>query len=172
MEGRTLIDEMYAAIRSGPHYRKQRLDLARNASVAVRKHAERPEPPVLSILLADTNGARYPALLDALPVERGRLEVILCDVFDREAAIHAGGLEESAYYAGSYSGPYELVDRLRGQRWTVETLEALPAAQNTRLGETALPVLFEQVWPTKFSPYRVMPLRENPEIAALRQKLR
>ena len=87
MEGRTLIDEMYATIRSGPYYRKQRLDLARNASVAVRKHAERLEPPVLSILLADTNGARYPTLLDALPVERGRLEVILCDVFDRESPL-------------------------------------------------------------------------------------
>lgn len=261
MEGRTLIDEMYAAIRSGPYFRKQRLDLARNDGVAILKRALRAAPPLLSILLADTNGARYAPLLASLPVDPDRFEVILCDVFDREsplalqhadsvmalgqnehlynrnvafntalaaatgrvavfcdgdrplteemlaaiaeraktcaeenrvlvnaggedrgsidivalnreAAIQAGGLDESAYYAGAYSGPHELVDRLRGQRWVVETLEALPANQKTEKAQTALQTLFEQIWPTKFSPYRGMPLRENPEIAALRQKLK
>lgn len=258
MESRTLIDEAYAAIRVGLYFRKQRLSLAQNPGVEFRKRTPRETPPALSILLADTNGARYQQLLSGLEAQslhRRDYEIILCDVFDREspaalqhadtvmvlgqnehlynrnaafnfalaeatgatvvfcdteqplpenalgeitaraapysvlvncegsepdsihtvalernAALQAGGLDESAYYAGAYSGPYELVARLDGQRWRIETLDCLPPSRPDRANRT-LQKLFNEIWPTKFSPYRVMPLRESPEIAALRQKL-
>ena len=63
--------------------------------------------------------------------------------------------------------PFRLVDDDTAAG-AVETLEALPANQKNEKAQT----LFEQIWPTKFSPYWGMPLRENPEIAALRQKLK
>ena len=204
MEDRTLIDETYAAIRTGPYFRSQRLSLARNTGVEFRKKTDRTTPVRLSVLLADTNGCRYSQLLDSLrrqSLDRDAFEVIVCDVFDhvapqsmefadtvmvcgqsehlynrnaafnialaeaigdlvvycaggdpfsetaladiaamaadcttshtalvneggtdrdlihtvalsREAAIAAGGLDESPYFAGAYSGPYELASRL------------------------------------------------------------
>ncbi len=66
--------------------------------------------------------------------------------------------------------PFRLVDD-DAAAGAVKTIEALPTNQKKK-AQTALQTLFEQIWPTKFSPYRGMPLRENPEIAALRQKLK
>lgn len=257
MEDRTLIDEAYAAIRVGPYFRKQRLSLARNSGLEVLKRSERPAAR-LSILLADTNGCRYEALLDSLAgqsLDRDAYEVILCDVFDcvspkamaradtvlvcgqnehlhnrnaafnfalleakaptviffdgatplqdcalesvsaeadancdkravlvnagktvnalalsRGTAIDYGGLDESAYFAGAYSGPYELVDRLKGARWTIREHDGLPTLPARVAGSAAMATLIRQIWPTKFSPYRELPLRESPEIARLRRQ--
>lgn len=91
----------------------------------------------------------------------------------RRAAIDTGGLDESAYYAGAFSGPYELVERLRGQRWTVRPLDALPAGPSgatTETGQHDISALFRDIWPSKFSPWRGMPLRENAEIMRLRRQ--
>ena len=67
--------------------------------------------------------------------------------------------------------PFRLVDD-DASAGAVETVEAFPANQKKEKAQTALQTLFEQIWPMKFWPYRGMPLRENPEIAALRQKLK
>ena len=264
MEGRTLIDEMYAAIRVGPYFRKQRLELALNPGVAYRKRPDRRSAARLSVLLADANGCRYPALLDSLTrqsLDREDYEVILCDVFDcespramriadtvmvcgqdehlynrnaafnlalteargdlvvfcdgdgplpettlaeiaaradacatqrlalvnaggtgretihtvvldRDRAIASGGLDESAYYAGAHSGPYELVARLEGQRWTVAHLDVLPPRPNATAPQRTMAALFRDIWASKFSPYRAMPLRESADIAKLRRQAR
>jgi len=106
--------------------------------------------------------------------ERGGHGTIQCVAISRDSALNAGGLDESAYYAGAYSGPYELVGRLDGQHWPIIPLDALPRAQAERMSQERqmLPKPFREIWPSKFSPYRPMPLRENPEIARLRGQLR
>ena len=263
MEDRTLIDETYAAIRTGPYFRSQRLSLARNTGLEFRKKSDRTAPVRLSILLADTNGCRYSQLLASLKqqtLDRDAFEVIVCDVFDhvapqlmefadtvmvcgqsehlynrnaafnfglaeakgdlvvfcadgdafsetaladiatmaadcatrhtalvnaggtdretihtlalsRDAAISAGGLDESPYFAGAYSGAYELASRLQGQRWTMRQIESVPSSSERR-AETrrAMSNFIREIWPSKFSPYRSMPLFENPGIARLRQQ--
>jgi hypothetical protein len=46
----------------------------------------------------------------------------------------------------------------------------LPPATGERGGE-GLNSLLGEVWPDKFTPERTAPLRENPKITALRQRL-
>ena len=99
MEGRTLIDEAYAAIRVGPYFRTQRLSLARNSGIEFLKKSERTRPIRLSILLADTNGSRYPKLIESLTrqtLDRDTYEIIVCDVFDHVAPLSANITETPA----------------------------------------------------------------------------
>lgn len=262
----TLIDDSYLAIRIGPYHRAQRLKLARNKGYEYCKKPEHKAPVALSILLADTNGCRYRALLGSLSeqtIDRSAYEIIVCDVFDFEAshvlrhadtlivcgqdenlynrnaafnralveaegslvlfcnadvplpetalaavvaevgafaaeptvlvnprgtdrhsihtvcltraqAIAAGGLDETAYLAGAYGGPYELVERLTATDWTIREFAAFPAAStdDAVIGKRPLPDLIREFWPDKFAPDRVLPLRENAEIAMLRASLR
>ncbi len=264
MESRTLIDEAYAGIRVGPYFRAQRLSLGRNTGLEFRKTSTRETPAQLSVLLADTNGCRYPNLIASLArqsLDRDTFEIIACDVFDhvaphmmqhadtimvcgqdehlynrnaafnfafnesssalfvfcdgdhplpenalaeilaqteagpmsctafvnkggtnresihtvvlsREALIDAGGLDESAYFAGAYSGPYEIIGRLEGQRWTIRQLDCLPppTVRETAATQRNMSNLFREIWPSKFSPHRVLPLRESPDIARLRRQ--
>lgn len=259
MEGSTLIDEAYAAIRVGPYFRAQRLSLARNTGHEFRKRSDKQLPIQISILLADTNGHRYRNLLASLArqsFDRDIYEIIVCDVFDhvpqhtlqhadtvmicgqseylynrnsafnaalleakgsfivfcdgdhpfseralaeivthaknaattrtviirsdadaihtvalsRKAAADAGGLDESAYYAGAFSGPYELFERLKNQHWEIQTLDTpRPVSE---LGEAttsrSISTLSHEIWPLKFSRHRELPLRENPTIMQLR----
>lgn len=263
-EDRTLIDETYAAIRIGPYHRAQRLALARNDGYEYRKKTEPASPAILSILLADTNGSRYRALLESLSrqsLDCASYEIIICDVFDvpspnalhhadtvivcgqdenlynrnaafnralveargklvlycdsdlpladaalaalvaesdsladqrtvlvnpggeydrdihtvclsRANAVAAGGLDETAYLAGAYGGPYELIERLRIANWSLQESAALPsAAVETRRENQVLPGIIREFWPDKFTPDRSLPLRESPDVAALRGAL-
>lgn len=86
LETHTFLDSDYAAIRDGPYFRTQRLDLARNAGHAVLKSHDRPVR--LSVLLADLNGSRYPRLIGALQrqsLSRADFEIVVVDTFDRIA---------------------------------------------------------------------------------------
>jgi hypothetical protein len=267
MERRTIIDEGYVGIRLGPYFRQQRLSLGRNhRGYELRKADERPGGRRLSILLSDTNGSRYPALLDSLSrqtLPRGDFEVICADIFDREspaamaqadtvivfgqnehlynrnvgfntglilargdtvaymdrdvalpdtaladwlalaeaagpngvlvnpyggsadehsvhtvmlrrdAAIAAGGLDESAYYAGAYSGPHELVPRAQAMGWTLHALEetfgaVAPVASPHGPAAMTLSGLLHDVWPSKFALDRTDPLRTNPDVNPLK----
>jgi tetratricopeptide (TPR) repeat protein len=87
MERRTVIDEGYTGIRRGPLFRHQRLSLATNEGYEIRKSSRRTETPRLSVLLADTNGSRYPRLIRRLArqsLDRGQYEIICGDAFERE----------------------------------------------------------------------------------------
>jgi hypothetical protein len=264
LERRTLIDESYLAIRNGPYFRAQRLSLARNTGLDIRKHEPSATTPRLSILLADTNGSRYAALIGSLnrqSLARAAYEIICCDVFERDTphmmahadtlmvigqneflynrntafnaaliraraanvvyfdrdtvlpestltdilhtlegttdtplvvvntsgqsaardtvhavalsrnnALQAGGLDESAYHAGFYSGPYELVQRLKQSGFELRGLAALPSSTDAPSGG-GLSNLLREVWPDKFTPERTAPLRENPQIAEMRRQL-
>lgn len=93
LETRTLLDSDYEAIRNGPYFRAQRLLKARDNGFDSIKKSDR--PVALSILLADTNGSRYPRLISSLQnqsLPRENYEIVLVDVFDRispAAATHA-----------------------------------------------------------------------------------
>ena len=91
----------------------------------------------------------------------------------RERAIDAGGLDESAYLGGVYGGPYELVQRLEAAHWNIQEFEALPAAPDHEAAAARfkLPAIIREIWSDKFSPTRVTPLRENPDISSLRTRL-
>ena len=98
----------------------------------------------------------------------------ICTVaLTRDAAIDAGGLSESAYYAGAFSGPHELAARLRARHLPIVPLDFLPGPDMgidaSRHG--AIERLYKEIWPSKFSPHRSMPLLENPDIARLRRQL-
>jgi hypothetical protein len=263
-ESVSLIDEPYLAIRTGPYFQAQRLSLALNEGYEIRKHEPRAGPLRLSILLADTNGARYADLVESLSrqsFDRASFEIICCDVFDRNTphmmhhadthivigqnenlynrnsafnialaraqgdivaffdadvalsetalaeilsaaekfdhgnwvfvnsasdnhareavhmavlrkskAISAAGLDESAYRAGRFSGPYELVERLQRLGFELRYLECVPAASQKAgaSGKWNLPDFIAENWPMVAASERTAPVRENSEIARLR----
>jgi hypothetical protein len=101
---------------------------------------------------------------------KGARDAVHAAALRRDNAILAGGLDESAYHAGFHSGPYELVQRLKQRGTELRCLDALPPATGERGGE-GLNSLLGEVWPDKFTPERTAPLRENPKITALRQRL-
>ena len=90
-------------------------------------------------------------------------------LLQRQAAILAGGLDESAYHAEAYSGPYELVQRIQALQWPLEIISGtgmLPKPPEDTADMT-LSGLRRDVWPDKFTATRTNPLRKNPEIAQL-----
>ncbi|MCG8547873.1 MAG: hypothetical protein MJE12_27065 [Alphaproteobacteria bacterium] len=269
LESRTVLDEDYRSLRYSPYFRAQRLDLSPDENMAIVKGRERGNngPVRLSVLLADLNGSRYDALLDALQrqtLPRNQYEVICADVFDcpsdrameladmvivcgqneylynrnvafnfalvqasgdivvffdratelvpdalaqivellsvadtkrlalrnlgakrhdrfdlhfvamrREAALLAGGLDESAFYAGALGGPHELARRVARRGFTVEECCHIPPTTPESAPGTAmtLETLLEDFWSDKFSPMRGIALRSNPEIEELRGSL-
>ncbi len=91
----------------------------------------------------------------------------------RQAAILAGGLDESAYHAGAYGGPYDLVQRVSALQWPLEnlvSLGALPAVSEDN-SDMTLAGLLRDVWPDKFLSTRTEPLRKNPDITQLQTTL-
>lgn len=125
----------------------------------------------LAKIIAQAEACQQPhtAFVNAGGVDRDTIHTV---VLSREAAIDAGGLDESAYFAGAYSGPYELVGRLEGQRWTIQQLDFLPTAisSDTGAAKHTMSRLFREIWPSKFAPHRALPLRENPDITKQRRK--
>ena len=118
---------------------------------------------------ADDCTANHTVLVNPNGADRETIHTV---ALSREAAISVGGLDESAYFAGANSGPYELVARLKGQRWTIRQVDSMPPPEvrETVSPQRAMSTLIREIWPTKFSPYRVMPLRENPELTKLRSR--
>jgi len=89
----------------------------------------------------------------------------------RESAIAAGGLDESAYYAGAYSGPYEMLQRIAAMQWPIHMLASFDAFQTIGISpDTSMTLsgLLREVWPAKFESDRVQPLRTSFEILQLR----
>jgi hypothetical protein len=267
LENKTLLDEGYAGIRSGPYFHRQRLSLIQNdVGFEVRKRpAQKPGVP-LSIILADSNGGRYPKLAASLKSQtlpRDQFELIYTDTFDccapnlvddadtviacgqneflynrnvafnlgvsesngvflalfaedislpvtaladllermrenvaghfvlvndgamgtpidthfacthRDILINAGGLDESAYSATVLGGPHEMVTRLKNGHRRIESTTAIPKSTRTDLrpADTHVSTLFKDLWAGKFSEFSLLPLRENPTIAALRAAL-
>ena len=91
----------------------------------------------------------------------------------REAALLAGGLDESAFYGGALGGPHELAKRLASRGFEIEecchvapmTFENVPDAAMT------LEALMRDFWPDKFSPLRGNTLRSSPEIEDMKLSL-
>ncbi|MEX2618151.1 MAG: glycosyltransferase [Alphaproteobacteria bacterium] len=87
----------------------------------------------------------------------------------RQAAIMAGGLDESAYHAGAYGGPHDLVQRAGSLQWPLENLSypgTTPAISKDN-SDMTLTGLLRDVWPDKFTATRTEPLRKNPDIARM-----
>lgn len=87
----------------------------------------------------------------------------------RKAAIMAGGLDESAYHSGAYSGPHDLVQRIAALQCPLEILSTpdTPPATSEDKSNMTMAGLLRDVWPEKFTATRTEPLRKNPDIARL-----
>jgi hypothetical protein len=85
----------------------------------------------------------------------------------RQNAFDCWGLDESAYYGGVYSGPWELVRRARVLQWPLRDLPGTGgAAVSHEYDHSVMTMtgLLEEVWPAKFEPDRSTPLRVSPAL--------